>query len=125
MLHYKKIFFSLVFSPFPFLPSFFFLFFTFLKFYLFARGGEMDHKQQAEGDVGFPLSKEMDAGLDPRTLGSWSEPPRHPIKGFSDKNLFFLWDILNLNKTELLSSSFDNYKLIARIFYPYSYPLSY
>jgi len=27
-----------------------------------------------EGEAVFPLSREPDAGLDPRTLGSWPEP---------------------------------------------------
>ena len=32
------------------------------------------HKQGEEGEAGFPLSREPNAGLDPRTLGSWHEP---------------------------------------------------
>ena len=35
--------------------------------YLFVR--EREHKQE-EGEAGFPLSREPDVGLDPRTLGS-------------------------------------------------------
>jgi len=44
----------------------------------FVRGGERERARapisrgelQAEGEAGSPLSKEPDAGLDPRTLGS-------------------------------------------------------
>jgi len=39
---------------------------------LFVRENEREHKQGggAEGKAGFPLSRESNAGLDPRTLGS-------------------------------------------------------
>ena len=57
---------------------------------------ERRHKQaewqaEAEGEAGFPPSKEPDVGLDPRTLGSWpepkaaaypTEPPRRPWVSF-------------------------------------------
>ena len=33
---------------------------------------------QGEGEADSLLSREPDMGLDPRTLGSWPEPPRHP-----------------------------------------------
>jgi len=48
----------------------------------------MQRDEQTEGKAGSPLSKEPDAGLNPRTLGSnpelkagclMTEPPRHPV----------------------------------------------
>ena len=38
------------------------------------REHEWGEVSEAEGEAGFPLSTEPDAGLDPRTLGSWPEP---------------------------------------------------
>ena len=43
--------------------------------YLFDREPVSEHKQgewlaESEGEAGFPLSREPDVGLDPRTLGS-------------------------------------------------------
>ena len=43
--------------------------------YLFDRERVSEHKQgerraESEGEAGFPLSREPDVGLDPRTLGS-------------------------------------------------------
>ena len=55
------------------LPCGFLFFFT----YLFEMEEEREHKQgekQAEGEAGSPLSREPDAGLDPRTVGSHPEP---------------------------------------------------
>ena len=48
----------------------------FLKIFFICERESM-HKQgdqQAEGKAGSPLSKETDAGLDPKTLESWPEP---------------------------------------------------
>ena len=55
------------------ISSFFFFFKEFI--YLFDREREtVRERTQAggvgEGEAGFPLSREPDAGLDPRTLGS-------------------------------------------------------
>jgi len=53
-------------------------FVLFLRFYLFiwqrqtAREGTQAGGLR-EGEVGFPLSREPNAGLDPRTLGTWPE----------------------------------------------------
>ena len=49
------------------------------RFYLFVRERESTHKQaerqvEREEEAGSLPSKEPDAGLDPRTLGSWPEP---------------------------------------------------
>ena len=45
----------------------------FLRFYLFDRVGEREHKQRewqadGEGEAGSPCRREPDVGLDPRTL---------------------------------------------------------
>jgi len=54
----------------PLKCSFFFLKILFI--YLTETQQERGHKQGGvgEGKAGFPLSREPDAGLDPRTLGS-------------------------------------------------------
>ena len=44
--------------------------FLFLRFYLFMKDTERKAETQAEGEAGSPLSREPNAGLDPRTLGS-------------------------------------------------------
>jgi len=36
--------------------------------------GAGDGRAGGEREAGFPPSREPDAGLDPRTLGSWPEP---------------------------------------------------
>jgi len=38
------------------------------------RGREREKVGEAEGEAGSPLSREPDAGLDPRTLGLRPEP---------------------------------------------------
>ena len=50
---------------------------SFLRFYLFNREREIAHQRahakgvaEGEGEAGSPLSRELDAGLDPRILGS-------------------------------------------------------
>jgi len=54
-----------------------FLSLSFLRFYLFKREGERERAQKwgssrgmGEREAGFPLNRDPDAGLDPRTLGS-------------------------------------------------------
>ena len=65
-------------------------------------------KEAGEGEVDSPLSREPDAGLDPRTLRSWSElketlnqlshPGAHISHGNFSKGLlfffFFKWPIV-------------------------------
>jgi len=45
---------------------------------IWQREREREHKQgeeaEGEGEADSPLSREPDAGLDPRILGSWPEP---------------------------------------------------
>ena len=36
--------------------------------------GEQEAEGEGQGEAGSPLSREPDAGLNPRTLGSWPEP---------------------------------------------------
>ena len=52
------------------------LHFLFFKdfIYLFEIEHEPGGEAEGEGDAGFPLSREPDVGLDPRTLESWPEP---------------------------------------------------
>ena len=63
------------------LPLFFNFYFKNILFILFyficLFDGERESAQAGgvrEGEAGFPLSKEPNVGLDPRTLRSWPEP---------------------------------------------------
>ena len=59
--------------------SFIFFIFIFLKdfIYLIERGRKHEFRwggAEREEEADFTLSRDPDAGLDPRTLGSWPEP---------------------------------------------------
>lgn len=55
------------------LKSWFFPFFFFLRFYVFIWENQREHSR-GKGQREKQTSWEPDAGLDPRTLGSWTEP---------------------------------------------------
>lgn len=79
----------------------------FLKILFIVRDREKrEHRQggQAEGEAGTPPSKEPDAVLDPRTVGSGSElkadaklimPPRRTQKQLLNNIREMLWDVVN------------------------------
>jgi len=48
--------------------------FSFFKILFICQSEHKQGERQAEGEAGFPPNKEPDAGLHPRTLGSWPEP---------------------------------------------------
>ena len=52
------------------------MFLEILFIYLFVRESEQERTHaggRAEGEADSPLSEELDAGLDPGTLGSWPD----------------------------------------------------
>ena len=61
----------------------FFFYFKILFTYLRDTDSIREHRWGGEGEAGSPLSRETDAGLDPRSLGSGPEhPPRRPVDTF-------------------------------------------
>jgi len=57
-----------------FFKNVFFSFFFFKDFiYLFIHERQRERETEAEGEAGSPRSREPDAGLNPRTLGSQPE----------------------------------------------------